>query len=338
VGSGPVTIAAMTRPVLLFEHPDCQLHDPGPGHPEGKGRLPALLEALEADHELRGRVEKRVSTPASEEDLLRVHTPEHVERVRAAARKAANGSGLVWLDDDTVTSALSWNAGIAAAGCAVCAADAVIDGSAGASFALTRPPGHHASADRAMGFCLFNNVAVAVRHVQARGAARRVLVVDWDAHHGNGTQDVFYDDPSVYVLSLHLTPHFPQTGSAAERGVGEGYGTTRNVPLPPGTTAAEHRARFLDALEETLASFAPELVVASVGLDCLEGDPEGGLRLAPEDLHRLTTDLLDCLPASANRRFVGVLEGGYAVDRIGGGLVQVLRALAGLPQEKSVSP
>jgi acetoin utilization deacetylase AcuC-like enzyme len=328
----------MTSPVVLhFEHPACQLHDPGPAHPDVTGRLPALLEALEADHELRGRVEKRLATPATEEDLLRVHTPEHVERVRAAACTAARDSALVWLDEDTATSGPSWDAALAAAGCAVCAADAVVDGAARAAFALARPPGHHASADRAMGFCLFNNVAVAVRHVQARGAARRVLVVDWDAHHGNGTQDVFYDDPSVYVLSLHLTPHYPETGLVAERGAGQGFGTTRNVPLPPGTTPAEYRARFVGALEDALASFTPELVVASVGLDCLEGDPEGGLRLAPEDLHRLTTDLLDRLPASADRRFVGVLEGGYAVDRIGSGLVQVLRALAGLPQEKSVA-
>jgi acetoin utilization deacetylase AcuC-like enzyme len=327
----------MTRRPLLFEHPGCQLHDPGPAHREGRGRLPALVEALEADRELRSRLERRVATSAFEEDLLRVHTPEHVERVRAASRKAANESALVWLDEDTVASALSWEAGLAAAGCAVCAADAVVDGSTAASFALARPPGHHASAGRAMGFCLFNNVAIAVRHVQARGAARRVLVVDFDAHHGNGTQDVFYEDPSVYVLSLHLARHFPETGFAEERGSGAGRGTTRNVPLPPGTTAAEYRARFLDALDDTLASFEPELVVASVGLDCLEGDPEGGLGLAPEDLHRLTTDLLDRLPASAGRRFVGVLEGGYAVDRIGGGLVQVLRALAGLPQEKSSS-
>jgi acetoin utilization deacetylase AcuC-like enzyme len=216
----------------------------------------------------------------------------------------------------------------------VCAADAVVDGSAATAFALARPPGHHASSDRTSGFCLLNNVAVAVRHVQARGAAERILVVDWDAHHGNGTQDVFYEDPSVYVLSLHLSPHFPGTGSAAERGGARGHGTTRNVPLPPGTTSSEYRARFLDALDDALGSFHPELVFGSVGLDCLEGDPEGGLRLAPEDLHCLTRDLLDRLPA-AGRRFVGVLEGGYALDRIGAGFVQVLRALAGLPQAKS---
>jgi acetoin utilization deacetylase AcuC-like enzyme len=323
----------MTKRALLFEHPDCQLHDPGPAHPDGKGRLAALLASIEADQELRERLEKRRATSATEEDLLRVHTAEHLERIRAAARRAG-ASGAVWLDEDTAVSRGSFEAALAAAGCAISATVAVADGAAGAAFALARPPGHHATADRAMGFCLFNNVAVAVRHVQARGAARRVLVVDWDAHHGNGTQDVFYDDPSVYVLSLHLSPHFPETGSAAERGAGSGHGATRNVPLAPGTTAAEYRARFVEALDDALASFVPDLVVASVGLDCLEGDPEGGLRLAPEDLHGLTTDLLVRLPPSAGRRFVGVLEGGYAVGRIGRGLVQVLRALAVPPEVK----
>ena len=237
----------------------------------------------------------------------------------------------VWLDEDTAVSGGSWDAALAAAGCATSAADAVIAGQATSAFALARPPGHHASADRAMGFCLFNNVAVAVRRAQALGTAERVLVVDWDAHHGNGTQDVFYDDPSVYVLSLHLGAHYPHSGGAAERGAGRGFGTTRNVPLPPGTSGSEYRARFLEALDDALASFTPDLVCASVGLDALDGDPEGGLRLEPVDLHRLTADLLERLPDRAGRRFVGVLEGGYALDRIGRGLVQVLRALAGLP-------
>ena len=322
----------MDNRVLLLEHPACGLHDPGPGHPEGQDRLRALLDAVESDRLLGGRLERRTAAPATDRELLRVHTPEHVARVRAAAHAAEEGGARLWLDDDTPVSGRSWEAALAAAGCATSAADAVADGAAAAAFALTRPPGHHASADRAMGFCLFNNVAVAVRHLQARGAAERVLIVDVDAHHGNGTQEVFYEDPSVYVLSLHLSPHFPHTGAAAERGAGRGWGTTRNVPLPPGTTGAAYRARFLHAVEDALSAFAPDLVFASVGLDCLEGDPEGGLRLAPDDLHQLTCELRDRLPPHARRRFVGVLEGGYAVDRIGPGLVNVLRALAGLPR------
>jgi acetoin utilization deacetylase AcuC-like enzyme len=255
--------------------------------------------------------------------------------VRAAAAEAARRGAPVWLDEDTAVSGASWDAALAAAGCAVSAAAAVAAG-APAAFALARPPGHHATADRAMGFCLFNNVAIAARQLQAHGAARRVLIVDWDAHHGNGTQDLFYEDPSVYVLSMHLgAPHFPGTGGADERGSGGGGGTTRNVPLPAGTGAAEYRARFREALDEALASFAPDLVLASVGLDALEGDPEGGLALAPEDLHGLTADVLARLGADGRGRFAGVLEGGYAVGAIGGGLVDVLRALAGLPPARS---
>ena len=324
----------MVTPVPLFEHPACRLHDPGPRHPEAQGRLRALLDAVEADLQLSSRLDRRLARAATEQDLLRVHTPAHLARVRDAALAARQEAAPVWLDEDTAVSGDSWEAALGAAGCALSAADAVVAG-ATAAFALARPPGHHASADRAMGFCLFNNVAVAVRHLQARGAAERVLVVDWDAHHGNGTQDIFYEDPSVYVLSLHLSRHYPGTGKAAERGAGRGRGTTRNVPVPRGTTASEYRARFLGALDDALAAFAPDLVVASVGLDCLAGDPEGGLPLAPEDLHRLTTDLVDRLPAHAGRHCVGVLEGGYALDRIGGGLVQVLRGLAGLPPARA---
>jgi acetoin utilization deacetylase AcuC-like enzyme len=327
----------MTQPILLFEHPACERHDPGPGHPDAVTRLPALQAALAADGVLAPLVVRRRAEPAAEADLRLAHTAGHVERVRAGVLEAAQRGAPVWLDEDTAVSAASWEAALAAAGCATAAAAAVAGG-APAAFALSRPPGHHATAHRAMGFCLFNNVAIAVRRLQALGAARRALVVDWDAHHGNGTQDVFYDDPSVYVLSLHLgAPHYPGTGGATERGAGRGRGTTRNVPLAPGTTAAEYRARFAEALEDTLAAFVPDLVVASVGLDALEGDPEGGLALAPSDLHALTTTVLERLPARA-RRFVGVLEGGYAVERIGRGFVDVLRALAGLPPSGSQDP
>jgi len=321
----------MTRRVQLFHHPACEAHDPGPEHPESTRRLPALRDALAADAGLSSRVDARTAAPASEEDLLRVHTPAHVARIRGAVRDAARDAVPVWVDEDTAVSAGSWDAALAAAGCALAAAEAVARGVAPTAFALSRPPGHHASAGRAMGFCLFNNVAIAVRHLQARGAAERVLVVDWDAHHGNGTEDVFREDPSVYFLSLHLSPHFPGTGGEAERGAGPGHGTTRNVPLPHGTGGAEYRTRFEAALDEALAAFSPDLAIVSSGFDALADDPEGGLRLSPSDLHALTRALVERLPARARGRVVGVLEGGYAVEAIGAGLVAVLRALAGLP-------
>jgi acetoin utilization deacetylase AcuC-like enzyme len=316
--------------VALYSNPACALHDPGPDHADHPGRLAALIAAVRADPALSRALDERVAQPAAEADLLRVHDPDHVRRVRDDVESLRAGQRL-WLDADTAVSPGSWDAALAAAGCACAAAEAVLDGKAGAAFALSRPPGHHATAERAMGFCLFNNVAVAVRRLQAQGRAARVLIVDWDAHHANGTQEIFYADPDVYVISLHLHPHWPGTGGADERGAGAGLGATSNVPLAPGTVLAEYRRHFLGALDGALGHFAPELVVVSAGFDCLEGDPEGGLGLHPADLHRLTADLIERVPAAADGRLVGVLEGGYALERIGAGLVNVLRAFARLP-------
>ncbi|HTP28441.1 MAG TPA: histone deacetylase [Anaeromyxobacteraceae bacterium] len=317
---------------LLVTHPACSQHDPGPDHSEAPGRLSALYDAVRGDVTLWAALCEVQGVPCEEEDLLRVHTPEHVARVRASAQDAAREGRLVWLDADTAVGGASFDAALAAAGCAFDAAKRALDGAA--SFALSRPPGHHATRNRAMGFCLFNNVAIAVRRLQAEGRVRDVLVVDWDAHHANGTQEIFYEDPSVYLVSLHLGRDYPGTGNPSQRGAGLGRGRTRNVPMPHGTGSAEYRRRYQRALEAALASFSPELVIISAGFDLLAGDPEGGFLLEPRDLHSLTTDLLERLP-SCTRGVAAILEGGYAVGRIGVGLVEVLRALAGLPSVSS---
>ena len=316
--------------VSLFSNPACALHDPGPDHSDQPGRLAALAAAVRADAELWRRIDERLAPPVLEEDLLRVHDAGHVHRVREHVAALHRGQH-AWLDPDTAVAPGSWEAALAAAGCACSAVEAVLDGAATSAFALSRPPGHHATADRAMGFCLFNNVAVAVRRLQAQRRVGRVLVVDWDAHHANGTQALFYGDPDVYVLSLHLHPHYPGTGEADERGEGAGLGATQNVPLAAGTAGEEYRRLFLEALDRARSSFSPELVVVSAGFDCLEGDPEGGLGLRPADLHRLSADLIERVPAAAAGRLVGVLEGGYALERIGAGLANVLRAFARMP-------
>ncbi len=321
----------MPPPTALVSHPACNRHDTGPGHPESRARLPALLDAVRRDPDLAPRLSEREAAPAEEQDLLRVHTPEHVVWIRQAADEARRRGGMLLLDPDTAVSADSWEAALASAGCAIDAAGLAARGEAGGAFALCRPPGHHATVHRAMGFCLFNNLAVAARAMQAHRLAERILVVDWDVHHGNGTQDVFYADPSVSFLSLHLSDHYPGTGAAEERGAGAGMGHTRNLPLPHGTGAAEYRRRFLGALDEALTSFAPDLVLASVGFDCLAGDPLGGLSLEPSDLHRLTADLVERTRGAAGGRVAAVLEGGYVAERIGRGLVNVLRAFSGLP-------
>jgi acetoin utilization deacetylase AcuC-like enzyme len=326
----PRAIRATATTAALVLHADCGRHDTGWGHPEHQGRLPAIVHALYQDTPaLLEHVLQHEGMPAAEAQLRRVHTPDHIARVRGAAAAAERTGHAVHLDPDTVVSAASWEAARAAAGCAIDAVSLVLDGRARSAFALTRPPGHHATADRAMGFCLFNNAAVAARAAQAEHGIERVLIVDWDVHHGNGTQDIFYNDPRVYYLSLHVTGHYPGTGWVDERGVGAGRGTTRNVPLQPGTPAAQNLAAFDDALAATLAEFEPQFTIVSAGFDCLAGDPLGGLLLEPADLHTMTRAVAERTGAP----LAIVLEGGYAPARVAQGVVAVFRALTGLAPE-----
>jgi acetoin utilization deacetylase AcuC-like enzyme len=229
-----------------------------------------------------------------------------------------------------VVSAASWDAALGAAGAAVRGTELVLAGEAATAFVLTRPPGHHATADRAMGFCLFNNVAVAARWAQAEGGVERVLIVDWDVHHGNGTQDIFYADPSVYYLSLHLSGHYPGSGHTHQRGSGAGVGTTRNVLFPHGVEREYYLTVYEEVVREAIDGFAPDLVLVSAGFDLLHGDPLGGLTLEPPDLHSMTRILMESA-TSASGRVVALLEGGYVPPRVADGVVQVVRAFAGLP-------
>lgn len=279
---------------------------------------------------LHGHVEQMPHGEAAMEDLLRVHSEEHVDAVRAACSRAEASGRIESIDADTRVSSASWEAAVGSAGTAIAAAEAVVRGTIANAFVATRPPGHHATPDRAMGFCLFNNVAIAARWLQAHGHAERVLIVDWDVHHGNGTQDVFYADGSVFFLSLHQAPHYPGTGAAGETGSGSGEGTTLNVPLPAGTSAARYRSTFGDALDEVSGRFSPDMVLISSGFDCMAGDPLGGLLLEPGDLYWMTRAVLDGPAAGCDGRVVALLEGGYDPARLGAGTVAVIRALAGL--------
>ncbi|HET9984721.1 MAG TPA: histone deacetylase [Longimicrobiales bacterium] len=318
----------MSLPTALVLHPDCGRHDTGWRHPEHQGRLPAIVQAIHRDTPaLLEHMLQREGVPASVEELARVHTSEHIALVHRAAQLAEPGRP-VHLDADTVVSDASWDAALAAAGCAITASDIVLAGEAATAFALCRPPGHHATAEEAMGFCLFNNVAVAARAAQARRPGARVLIVDWDVHHGNGTQDIFYEDGSVYYVSLHLRDHYPGTGHTFETGAGAGEGTTRNVPLPHGTAGDEYLRLARAAVAEAFAAFHPDLVFLSAGYDCLAGDPLGGLQLEPRDLHALTREILE---RGGGLPIVALLEGGYAPARVGAGVVDTLRAFAGLP-------
>lgn len=302
----------------LFHHPDCSRHETGWSHPEHQGRLRAVMDALEASlPDLAPHVEPVQATPVDPARLELVHSEGHVRAVREACERAAATGRPAALELDTVVSSASWNAALAAAGAAVSAAEAVCGNRMRAAFCVVRPPGHHATPDRAMGFCLFNNVALAARHALAEGLAGRVLVVDWDVHHGNGTQDAFWEDPDVFFLSLHQSPLYPGTGAAEERGAGRGRGTTRNVPLPPGLPPERYVDGLLEALDETLEGFAPDLVLVSAGFDAAHGDPLGGFTLEPSHFRRLTLELVRRTAGTAGGRLVSVLEGGYDPGSLG---------------------
>ncbi len=315
----------------FYLHPASALHDPGWGHPEHQGRLRALASALGRDLlTLHGHVEQPECGEAHVDDLVRVHTPEHVRRVRQACETAEAQQKIVALDPDTRVSSGSWEAAVGSAGAAIEAAAAVADGHIVNAFVASRPPGHHASPDRATGFCLFNTVAVVARHLQATGRAERVLIVDWDVHHGNGTEEIFFGDDSVFYLSVHQSPHFPGTGASGDTGVGAGEGFTLNVPLPPGIPREEYRVQFRRALLAATTCLSPDFVLISSGFDCMAGDPLGGFSLKPADLHEMTREVMQVASDHAGDRVVGVLEGGYDPAGVGAGAVAVIRALAGL--------
>lgn len=318
----------------FYLHPASPLHDTGWGHPEHQGRLRSLASTVGRDLlTLHGHVEQMAHGTATEDDLLRVHTPAHISRVRAACEAAVASGGIESIDADTKVSSASWEAATGSAGTAIAAVRAVAEGEIGNAFVATRPPGHHATPTTPMGFCLFNNVAVAARWLQDNGHARNVLIVDWDVHHGNGTQDAFYEDPTVFFLSLHQWPHYPGTGAAEETGTGDGAGTTMNVALPGGTPAAAYRARFDTALDDVLARFDPDFILVSAGFDCLAGDPLGDFLLEPSDLYAMNRRLADVAADRCDGRIVAFLEGGYDPSRLGAGTVSVIRALAGLPDQ-----
>ncbi len=314
----------------FFLHPASPLHDTGWGHPEHQGRLRSLASTVGKDLlTLHGHVEQMEAREATTEDLLRVHKPSHIEEVRGACAAAKERNEIVAIDSDTMVSSASWEAAVGSAGTAIAAAEAVARGVIDTAFVATRPPGHHATPSRPMGFCLFNNVAVTARWLQANGHAERVLIVDWDVHHGNGTQDTFYDDGSVFFLSLHQWPHYPGSGAAAEVGTGAGEGLTLNVPLAAAVPRAEYLAHFDTALARAVERMTPDFILVSCGFDSMAGDPLGGFLLEPEDLHAMTRRVMAAAECCEGR-VVALLEGGYDPPRVGQGAVAVIRALADL--------
>lgn len=318
-------------PTGFLLHPAASLHDTGWGHPEHQGRLPALASALEKDllllHE---RVVPISPRDATVEELSLVHPGPYLERLKALAVEAAETGILQMAGEEVPWSAASWEAAIGSAGTLLAAVDAVVRGEVENAFVATRPPGHHASADRAMGFCAINHVAVAARYLQQKGHAERVAIVDWDVHHGNGTQDIFYEDPTVFYLSLHEAPFYPGSGSMEERGSGAGSGTTLNIPLPGGTDGAAYLAHLRRGMEEVRREFRPDFILISAGYDALAGDPLGEMALEPEDFHALASEVLDWGREVCGGKVVALLEGGYHPKRTAAAAIQTIRAFAGV--------
>jgi acetoin utilization deacetylase AcuC-like enzyme len=294
---------------MLFSDPLFERHDTG-RHPECADRLRAIRTRL-AKSELLSRTTAGTIRSATEGELSRVHPLKYQHVVREFAK---NGGGR--LDPDTVVSPESADVAIKAAGSACAAVDEVLKGRADRALCLSRPPGHHALTSRAMGFCLFNNVAIAAAHARAAHNLDRVLIVDWDVHHGNGTQDIFYEDGQVHFLSVHRYPFYPGTGAADETGTGPGLGAILNVPLKSGVSRVQYRDAFRGALEKLAEHCKPELVLISAGFDAHTDDPIGSLGLESEDFATLTQDVMDIANVHCRGRIVSLLEGGYDLDAL----------------------
>ena len=305
--------------MIFATDPACKTRNPGKGHPEQPARYSAVYAALDAAGVI-AKAKAIGPRAVNREDLELAHVPRYLD---LAEREILGGYDHLSTGDTNIGPE-SWDAATAAAGCAIAATDAVVKGEAKTAFCLVRPPGHHANAVKGMGFCVLNNVAIAARHAQRRLGIGRVLIVDWDVHHGNGTQDIFYEDGSVFFFSTHQSPWYPGTGAANETGVGAGKGTTLNCPFPAGSGRVEIIGAFEKKLVPAMESFRPELVMISAGFDSRQGDPLGNFTLTDKDFSDLTAIVRAIAEKTAGGRVVSMLEGGYNL----GGLASAAAAHA----------
>ena len=302
--------------IAFISHPDCELHDTGDGHPESPARVRAVLDYLPT-REIWQRLTQHEAPLADRERLCRVHDPDYVDAVIAAEPAA----GRVYLDPDTSMAPHSLNAALRAAGSVVKGVDLVMSGDTNQAFCCVRPCGHHAEVGRAMGFCLFNNVAVAARYAQDRYGLNKVAIVDFDVHHGNGTEDIFRSDPSVFFSSTFQHPFYPGSGADTRSD------HIVNVPLPAGTRGDRFRAAFEERILPALNGFEPELVFISAGFDAHNDDPLAQLCLLEEDFAWATEKIKGVADAHAQGRLISVLEGGYSLPALARSVEAHLQAM-----------
>ena len=306
--------------LAYISHSDIGRHDTGWGHPEHVGRIRAIPSALKYDEALFHLLHHHEARHATADELALAHDPRYVDSVRDLA---ASGGGR--LDADTVVSAGSWDAGAAGTGAVLDALDFAFGDGPPRSFCAVRPPGHHALRAQGMGFCLFGNVAVGAHYARQRHGAERVLIVDWDVHHGNGTQALVEDEPDVRFVSMHQWPWYPGTGAASDRGP---HDNVWNVPLAAGLPRESYVGALLGAVDAATERFTPDIVLISAGFDSLAGDPLGGFTLEMDDVERLTRELVSRAGQWCGGRVVSALEGGYVPVRLGEACVRHMRALA----------
>ena len=311
---------------LLLTHPVFVEHDTGPGHPERADRMRAIDKVLA--HESYNALERAVAPLREdvEEAILRAHPEDHIARVKGAAKTAESESRNIHLDGDTVMSPASLEAALRAVSAGLDAVDAVMEGRVANAFCQVRPPGHHAEKSRPMGFCLFSNAAIAAHHARAKHGADRVAVVDFDVHHGNGTQDIFWADKNLFYGSTHQMPLFPGTGEVSETGAGNIW----NAPLRAGDDGETFRDAFSSRILTSLHDFGPDLIVISAGFDAHRRDPLGGLRLVEADFMWATEELGRIASKHCNGRVVSMLEGGYDLDALAKSVAVHVRTLMDL--------